>query len=358
MVVNRVAHGLYLLGDLAQVAGAQLRGDAGYQISAVAPLNTASSADLTFYQDPHLRSLLKASRAGAVVITPQDAEDFVGNCLLTDNPYAAFARIMQHIYPQDTLQPGLHHTAQLARDAQVDPGARIDAYVQIESGAVIAAGVWLEAGTFIGAGVAVGRGSHLYPGVKIYAGCKLGADCILHAGAVIGADGFGFAEADGRFLKIPQVGRVLIGNGVEIGANSCVDRGALADTVIEDGVKIDNLVQIGHNVQIGAHTVIAGQTGIAGSTRVGRHCRIGGQVGITGHIEIADGCVIAGQSAVTHSLHRPGVYSGVIPAQEVNRWRRIVARLNGLDALFRRVQRIEREAGQDLSTNGEPSDRE
>ena len=353
-----MAHGLYLLGDLAQVAGAQVRGDAGYQISGVAPLNMAGSADLAFYRDPRLRNLLKASKAGAVVIAPQDAENFAGNCLLTDDPYAAFARIMQYLYPQGTLQPGLHHTAQLARDAQVDPSARIDAYVQIAAGAVIAADVWLEAGTFIGAGVTVGRGSHLYPGVKIYAGCKLGADCILHAGAVIGADGFGFAEADGRFLKIPQVGRVLIGNGVEIGANSCIDRGALADTVIEDGVKIDNLVQIGHNVQIGAHTVVAGQTGIAGSTRVGRHCHIGGQVGITGHIEIADGCVIAGQSAVTHSLHRPGIYSGVIPAQEVNRWRRIVARLNGLDALFRRMKRIEREVGQDLSTNGESSDRE
>ena len=348
----------YLLSDLAAVAGAELRGDAAYRITSLAPLETAGSGELTFYQDSRLRRQLEASKAGAVILTPQDAETYAGQCLLTDNPYAAFARVMQYLHPIAVPQPGLHYTAQVARDAQVDPGARIDAYVQIEAEAVIAAGVWLEAGTFIGAGTEVGRGSHLYPGVKIYAGCKLGADCILHAGAVIGADGFGFAETNDRYLKIPQVGRVLIGNGVEIGANSCIDRGALADTVIEDGVKIDNLVQIGHNVQIGAHTVVAGQTGIAGSTRVGCHCRIGGQVGIAGHIEIADGCVIAGQSAVTRSLRRSGVYSGVIPAQEVNRWRRVVARLDGLDALFRRMKRVEREVEQDLSTNGGPSDRE
>jgi len=353
-----VAHGVYLLGDLAQVAGAELRGDAGYQISAVAPLDTAGSGDLTFYHDMHLRGLLKTSKAGAILIAPQEAEQFSGNRLLTDNPYAAFARVMQHIYPQVAPRPGLHHTAQLARDAQVDPGARIDAHVQIGAGAVIAKGVWLEAGTFVGAGAEVGQGSHLYPGVKIYGGCKVGAGCVLHAGVVIGADGFGFAEADGRFLKIPQVGRVLIGNNVEVGANSCIDRGALADTVIEDGVKIDNLVQIGHNVQIGAHTVVAGQTGIAGSVRIGRHCRIGGQVGIAGHLEIADGCVIAGQSAVTHSLRRAGVYSGVIPVQEASHWRRIAARLDGLDTLFRRMKRVERTLEQDLSTNGEPPDRE
>ena len=357
-MVSSVTGKEYLLGELAVVAGAELRGDPAYRIRALAPLETAGSGDLTFYQDARLRGRLMANQAGAVILTPAAAQTFPGQCLLTANPYAAFARVMQYLYPPLVPRPGLHHTAQLARDAQIDPSARVDAYVQVGAGAVVAAEVWLEAGTFIGAAVEVGRGSHLYPGVKVYAGCKLGAHCILHAGAVIGADGFGFAEADGQFLKIPQVGRVRIGDNVEIGANTCIDRGVLDDTCIEDGVKMDNLVQIGHNVRIGAHSVIAGQTGIAGSTRIGRHCRIGGQVGITGHIEIADGCVIAGQSAVTHSLRRAGIYSGVIPAQEVSRWRRIAARFDGLDLLFRRVRRLERGAGENLSTNGESSDRE
>ncbi|WP_308388596.1 UDP-3-O-(3-hydroxymyristoyl)glucosamine N-acyltransferase [Acidithiobacillus sp. AMEEHan] len=175
-------------------------------------------------------------------------------------------------------------------------------------------------------------------GVKVLAGSVLGENCIVHSNAVIGADGFGFAQTDAGYEKIPQIGRVILGARVEIGANTCIDRGALADTIVGDGVKIDNLVQIGHNVVVGADTVIAGQTGIAGSTRIGRRCRIGGQVGFAGHINIADGTVIAGQSAVTHDIRQAGVYSGVIPAQEARTWRRTIARLNRLDDILRRLR--------------------
>lgn len=346
----------HLLGDLAQQVGGEVRGDSSYRISGVLPLDEAGSGDLAFFQDSYALTALKASRAGAVIISPKYAEEFVGHRIVVQNPYAAFARIMQILFPQARLKLGMHHSVQLARDATVHPDTRVDAFVQVAEGAEIAAGVWLEAGVFVGAHVQIGAGTHIYPGVKIYPGCKIGARCIIHSGAVIGADGFGFADDNGKSVKIPQVGGVLIGDDVEIGANSCIDRGVLKDTILGDGVKIDNLVQIGHNVHIGAHTVIAGQTGIAGSAHIGRNCRIGGQVGIAGHIQIADGCMVAGQSAITHSLRHPGVYSGVVPAHEVGGWRRIVARFDGLDALFRRVKRLEQAVAQKSLADGESSD--
>ncbi|WP_414041841.1 UDP-3-O-(3-hydroxymyristoyl)glucosamine N-acyltransferase [Acidithiobacillus sp. M4-SHS-6] len=346
--------GTHRLVDLAHHIGGELRGKGDYPITGVAPLDVAQAGDISFYQTGTLRSTLQSSQAGAVILDPQAAGDFSGNCIVVSNPYAAFAKILQYLFPVPRHEPGMHHSVQLDRDAQVHPDVRMDAFVRVESGAKIAAGVWLEAGVFIGANVEIGAGTHIYPGVKIYRDCRIGERCIIHAGAVIGADGFGFAEENRKYIKIPQVGGVLMGNDVEVGANACIDRGVLTDTVLADGVKIDNLVQVGHNVHIGAHTVIAGQTGIAGSTHIGRHCRIGGQVGIAGHIEIADGCVIAGQSGITHSLRIPGVYSGAVPAHEITRWRRIVARFDGLDTLFRRVKFLEKKSAAPASSDGEP----
>ncbi|MBU2738431.1 UDP-3-O-(3-hydroxymyristoyl)glucosamine N-acyltransferase [Acidithiobacillus concretivorus] len=348
------ASSTHRLQDLAQQLAGELRGDAEYLVTGIAPLDTAEAGDITFFQASSLRGCLQSSQAGAVILSPESADDFSGNCIVVKNPYAAFAKIMQYLFPVARHEPGIHHSAQLDRNVQIHPEVRIDAFVKVESGVQIAAGVWLEAGVFVGADVLIGAGTHVYPGVKIYSGCRIGERCVIHAGAVIGADGFGFAEENGKYLKIPQIGGVLIGNDVEIGANTCIDRGVLTDTILADGVKIDNLVQIGHNVQIGAHTVIAGQTGIAGSTRIGSHCRIGGQVGVTGHVEIADNCVIAGQSAITHSLRSSGVYSGVVPAHEITRWRRIVARFDGLDALFRRVKTLEKKSAHQASSDGEP----
>ncbi|PKY10245.1 UDP-3-O-(3-hydroxymyristoyl)glucosamine N-acyltransferase [Acidithiobacillus marinus] len=345
--------GTHQLQDLACHIGGELRGQADYLITGVAPLELAQSGDITFYLSGTLRSTLQSSQAGAVILSPQAAEDFVGNAIIVANPYAAFAKILHHLFPMPRHEPGVHHSVQMDRDVQVHPETRMDAFVRVESGAKIAAGVWLETGVFIGANVEIGAGTHIYPGVKIYRNCRIGERCIIHAGAVIGADGFGFAEENKKYIKIPQVGGVQLGNDVEIGANSCIDRGVLTDTVLGDGVKIDNLVQVGHNVHIGAHTVIAGQTGVAGSTHIGRYCRIGGQVGIAGHIEIADGSVIAGQSAITHSLRVPGVYSGVVPAHEITRWRRIAARFDGLDTLFRRVKLLEKKSASPASSDGE-----
>ncbi|MHB8247328.1 MAG: UDP-3-O-(3-hydroxymyristoyl)glucosamine N-acyltransferase [Acidithiobacillus sp.] len=344
------------LGDLAALVGAEVQGDPCYEITAVAPLSSAGPEDIAFLSDGRLRHLLAESKAGAVILSPADARCFSGRALRTANPYAAYARIMQYFYPAARAPGGIHHSAQIARDVQLDPGACIDAYVVVGTGAVIEADVWLEAGVFVGEEVHIGRGTHLYPGVKVYARCEIGPRCVIHAGAVIGGDGFGFAEENGVYLKIPHIGRVRIGADVEIGANSCIDRGALEDTRIGDGVKIDNLVQIGHNVEVGAHTVIAGQTGIAGSTRLGRHCRVGGQVGINGHIDIADHTAIAGRSSVVHHVRQAGVYSSVLPAQENRRWRRTVARIDDLDGLFRRVKRLEQAAGQAIQASREHTD--
>ena len=328
----------YTLGGLAAALHLPFRGDAAMQFRAMAPLATAQEDELSFLQDAKYLPLLSQTHAGALIISSSHAELYGGPAIWADNPYATFAQAMQLLYPEPAVTPWRSPDARIADGAEVDPSARIDDFVSIGAGAKIGAGVWLESGVVIGPGVEIGGNSHLYPGVKILAGSILGAKCIIHSNAVIGADGFGFAQTVAGYEKIPQIGRVILGTGVEIGANTCIDRGALADTLVGDGVKIDNLVQIGHNVEIGADTVIAGQTGIAGSTKIGGRCRIGGQVGFAGHIEIADGTMIAGHSAITHDIRQAGIYSGVIPAQEVRRWRRTVAQLNRLDGILRRLR--------------------
>ena len=328
----------YTLGTLAEALALAYRGDPALQLRAIAPLASAREDELSFLQDGKYLPLLAETRVGALILSSGHAEHYSGPALWSDNPYASFARAMQLLYPEPAVTPWRSPDARVAASARIDASARIEAFVEIAAGAKIGAGVWLEAGVVIGADVEIGAYSHLYPGVKVLAASRLGEACIIHSNAVIGADGFGFAQTTSGYEKIPQIGRVLLGTRVEIGANSCIDRGALADTIIGDGVKIDNLVQVGHNVEIGADTVIAGQTGIAGSTRIGRNCRIGGQVGFAGHIVIADGTVIAGQSAITHDIRQAGVYSGVIPAQEARRWRRTVAQLNRLDSVLRRLR--------------------
>jgi len=344
------------LGELAQVAQAELRGDGQFVVLGVAPLEEAGPGELSFFQPPRASEILARTRAGALILREEELHLYGGNALVSRNPYASFARVLQHLYPSIRPSPGVEAGAWVASDAQVHPSACIEAGVRVASGAVIGEGCWLETGVVIGAGVRLGAGCHLFPGVKVYAGCDIGSDCTIHANAVIGADGFGFAPDGDSYLKIPHIGGVRIGRGVEIGANSCIDRGVMADTVIGDGVKIDNLVQIGHNVQIGEHTVIAGQTGVSGSTSIGAHCRIGGQVGFAGHIRIADGCVIAGQSAITHDLRSAGVYSGVLPARPARRWRRLVARFDALEEFAQRFKQWEKMAAAKASAHREESD--
>jgi UDP-3-O-[3-hydroxymyristoyl] glucosamine N-acyltransferase len=282
-----------------------------------------------------------ATRAAAVIV-PESARGATAlPRIVCRDPYAYFARVSTLFNPLPPSVPGVHPTAVILPDARVAPSATVGPSCVVERGARIGERVVLGAGCFVGEGATIEAASHLHPHVTVAAGCVIGARAVLHAGAVIGSDGFGFALHDGEWMKIPQVGRVVIGDDVEIGANTTIDRGAIDDTIIEHGVKIDNQVQIGHNCQIGAHTAIAGCVGIAGSTRIGRHCRIGGAAMIGGHLEIADRTVIAGSSGVAKSIPTAGVYSAALPATEAETWRRTLARLRSLDRLAARVRELE-----------------
>lgn len=334
------------LETLAKAIGAELQGDGQHPVSGVAPLERAGPRELAFLSNRKYRPLLAESQAGAVILSCEDLpEGFAGNALLTRNPYAAYARAAQLLYPQHAPAPGIHHSVILDRDLQLPISVRVDAHAVIGREVILGERVWIGSGVSIGEGCSIGEDTRISPNAVLYPGTRIGARCIIHAGAVLGADGFGFAPDAGRYVKIPQLGNLVLGDDVEIGANTTIDRGALDDTVIGDGVKIDNLVQIGHNVRVGAHTVIAGQTGIAGSTRIGQHCVLGGQVGVTGHIEIADGVIISGKSQVTRGIRQPGIYSSGDSVRPNAEWRRQMARLHRLDDLFRRLEALEARLG-------------
>jgi UDP-3-O-[3-hydroxymyristoyl] glucosamine N-acyltransferase len=336
------------LGELAVRHGCALRGDPDAVVERVATLRGADGHAITFLANPAYRSQLKDTRAAAVILDPGAADDCPVAALITPEPYAVFARVAADLHPLPPAMPGVHPSA------LVDTLATVPVSCEIGPGAVIGAGAMLGERVVIGArcvispGVRMGDDCRLYPGVILYAGVSLGSRVTLHAGAVLGSDGFGFArERDGRYTKVPQVGGVRVGDDVEIGANTTVDRGAIGDTVIGDGVKLDNQIQVGHNVVIGPHTVIAAQTGIAGSATIGARCTIGGQAGIAGHLTIADDVVIAGGAAVTGSIRRAGVYGGGgTPADDIRRWRRNMARFGQLDELVRRVQSLEKQLRQ------------
>jgi UDP-3-O-[3-hydroxymyristoyl] glucosamine N-acyltransferase len=264
---------------------------------------------------------------------------------LHENPHAVYARIAAWLHPPAPVHAGVHALALVAPDAQVDPSAEVGPFCVVEQGAVIGPRCRLAAHSVLGAGARLGADTRLLERAMVLAGCELGARCIVHPGAVIGSDGFGNARDGGGWVKVPQLGGVRVGDDVEIGANTTIDRGALGDTVIEDGVRLDNQIQIAHNVVIGAHTAIAACSGIAGSTRIGSRCMIGGGAGIGGQLTIGDDIVIAGFGMVTRSLTAPGMYSSVLPVEEARQWRRIVGRLKRLDALTARVGKLEGAAG-------------
>ncbi|HEY3539929.1 MAG TPA: UDP-3-O-(3-hydroxymyristoyl)glucosamine N-acyltransferase [Trinickia sp.] len=343
------------LGEIAQRFGGDIVGDATTRVGGLAPLDQARSDQLAFLANPKYLSQVEATQAGAVLISPADLAKLGSregrNFIVTPNPYAYFARVAQMFI--DLAAPkaaaGVHPSAVVDPGAQVAASAVIGPHAVIEAGAVIGEGVRLDANVTIGRGTHVGEGAHLYPHVTVYHGCKIGPRAIIHAGAVVGSDGFGFApdfvgEGDARtgtWVKIPQVGGVTIGPDVEIGANTTIDRGAMADTVIEECVKIDNLVQIGHNCRIGAYTVIAGCAGIAGSTTVGRHCMIGGAVGIAGHVTLGDYVIVTAKSGVSKSLPKPGIYTSAFPAVEHGEWNRSAALMRNLDKLRERIKALE-----------------
>lgn len=315
------------LGELAVRFGCDLRGDPDTRIDHVAPLESAGPGALSFLANPKLLATLASTRAAAVVLEPRSLEHCPVAALISANPHALFARIAGLIYPLPPLQPGVHATAIVDSSARVDPSAQVAAYAVIAANARIGARCLIGPATLIGTGAQLGADCRLIARVTVEAGVVIGERVWMHPGVVVGSDGFGLArEADG-WIKVPQVGGVRIGDDVEIGANTTIDRGAMNDTVISQGVKLDNQIQIGHNVWIGAHTAIAGCTGVAGSTRIGARCMIGGHVGFAGHIEICDDVVITGKSAVPHSIKQPGIYSGVVGLEPVRIWHRIVARM-------------------------------
>lgn len=341
------------LGQLAARFGLVLRGDPDALVHGVATLQEAGPGTVSFLANPRYRRFLAETRATVVVLDEATSRDCPVTALIAKDPYVAYARIAALLHPPATMVPGIHPSA------VVDPAARVAASAHVAPQAVIGAGsvvgerAVVGAGSVIGGNCRVGEDTRLAARVTLYDDVRLGSRCVLHAGAVLGADGFGFARDRDGWVKVPQIGGVVVGDDVEIGANTTIDRGAIGDTVIEDDVKLDNQVQIGHNVRIGAHTAIAGCVGVSGSTTIGRRCMIGGQVGIAGHLQIADDVVVLGKTLVSSSLPKRGLYSSIgVPAMEAGAWRRIAARLRNLDELFTRVRKLE---GESATPDSEPS---
>jgi UDP-3-O-[3-hydroxymyristoyl] glucosamine N-acyltransferase len=337
-----MAQGPFRLAEIVGRLGGEVVGDPAVEVGGVATLRSARPGDLSFLVQSRYRPELAATRASAVVLAAAERDATVLPRIVCKDPYAYFARVTQLFHPPAPVIPGVHPEAVVAPDARISTTASVAAGCVVERGAIVGERVVLGAGCFVGESVTIGADSRLHPGVVVYGACVIGARAIVHSGAVIGADGFGFAPEGGKWVKIAQTGRVVIGDDVEVGANTAIDRGAVDDTVIEDGVKLDNQIQIGHNCRIGAHTAIAGCVGIAGSTTIGRHCMIGGAAMIGGHLSIADRTIIAGSTVVTKSIDQPDTYSSVIPATAVREWRRTVALMRGLDRMSERIRELER----------------
>lgn len=333
------------LEEIVSRFGGALVGNPATHVSQVATLEGAGPGNIAFLANSRYRPLLETTRAGAVIVGPQDAASIRGAGIVAADPYVYFARVAQLLNPAVLPGPGVHPSAVVA--APIPPTASIGALAYVGPGSKLGEGVVIGPGCLVGENVDIGDGSVLCAGAKVYGGCRIGAGVIIHSGAVIGADGFGFArEKDGSWVKIPQIGRVVIGNSVEIGANTTIDRGALDDTIIEDGVILDNQIQIAHNVRIGSRTAIAGCVGIAGSTRIGRRCMIGGAASIIGHLTICDDVVVSAGTFVAKSITRPGTYTSTVPAQEHGHWLRNFAHLRRLDDLAEKVRQLEKRLGE------------
>jgi UDP-3-O-[3-hydroxymyristoyl] glucosamine N-acyltransferase len=333
----------YRLADIVARFGGRVLGEPDTAVGQIATLENAATGQISFLASPKYRSQLGQTKASAVIVGEADAAATALPRIVCDNPYAYFARVSALLNPAPQFVPGIHPSAVIGEGAEIAPDAHIAAYVVIGAGARIGANSVIMEGCSIGAGVVVGSGARLYPRVVVYRGCVLGDRLIAHSGVVIGADGFGIAEDEGRWIKIPQIGRVVVGRDVEIGANTTIDRGALDDTVIGDGVKLDNQIQVAHNVKIGAHTAIAGCVGIAGSTSIGRHCKIGGSAGILGHLTIADNVEISAFTLVGKSIREAGAYTGIFPFDKNEEWRKNAAHLRHLDALADKIKMLQQE---------------
>ena len=340
----------YSLGELVLALGGEVAGDPLTAIEKVGTLEGAGPDAITFLTHQRFVRELQQTRAGAVILSATHRDVTVLPRIVCANPYAYFARVSALLHPLAAVAHGVHASASVGASAMLGQAVSVGPHAVIGARARIADHAIVGANCTIGEDASIGARTRLWPGVVVYADCHIGASCMLHAGVVIGADGFGNAwEADGdggRWIKVPQVGRVIIGDDVEIGANTTIDRGAIDDTVIEDGVRLDNLIMIAHNVHVGAHTAIAACTGIAGSTRIGRYCRIGGAVGIAGHLTLADHVEISGKTLITKSISQPGVYSGGYPFEESRQWRRNAIQIRHLDAMARQVKLLEKRLAQ------------
>ncbi|NEX20353.1 UDP-3-O-(3-hydroxymyristoyl)glucosamine N-acyltransferase [Thiorhodococcus mannitoliphagus] len=329
------------LKELSTRLGVPLRGDGESVVSRVAQLANADSRSLSFLGDSKYRDHLVHTRAGAVILKEADADLAKVAVLISENPYLTYARAACILYPAPSVVGGVHPSAVVDPSAQIDASAWIGPTAVVEAGAVVGARVFVGPGCILGEGVSVGDDSRLVARVTLCTGTQVGKRALIHPGAVIGREGFGFARDGSRWVRIPQIGRAVLGDDVEIGANTSVDRGAIENTVIGNGVKLDNHIQIGHNVVVGENTAVAANTGISGSTRIGRNCTIAGAVGMAGHLEIGDDVHFAGMAMVTRSFTQPGSYSSGIPAMPSGDWRRNVARFRHLDKLVRRVKQLE-----------------
>lgn len=330
------------LGQLATLLGAELHGDASIEVSRVANLETAGSGEISFLSDSKYQSFLAQTAASAVLVKAADLSVCQTNALVVKDPYVGFARVAQLL--DSTPQPALdiHPTAVIAADVQLGQNVAIGPHAVIESGAVLGDGVAIGPGCFVGKNSRLGKGSRLWANVTIYHNVEIGGACLIQSGTVIGADGFGYANERGEWIKIPQVGKVILGNRVEIGASTTIDRGAIDDTIIADNVIIDNQCQIAHNVEIGYGTAIAGGTVIAGSAKIGKYCIIGGAAVINGHIQVCDQATITGMAMVMRSISEPGIYSSGVPAQSNKEWRKMAARVLHIDEMHKRLNQLEK----------------
>ncbi len=329
------------LGELATEFGCELAGDPEIRVHRVATLTNASAESVGFLASPAYRNELLSTRAAAVVLTEADAGDCRVAALISDDPYATYALIAGVLHPPAGHAAGIHSSAIIADSASISDSAHISANVVIGEHCSIAEGVYIAAGCVLGKRCSLGRDSRVLVNATLVEDVRIGERTIIHPGAVIGSDGFGHARAYSGWTKIPQLGGVVIGNDVEIGTNTSVDRGAIDDTIIEDGVRLDKLIQIGHNARIGAHTAIAGMTAIAGGATVGKRCMIAGLAGVTGHVTVCDDTVIMAQALITKDIREPGVYSATFWAEKEQVWKRMVARFRRSAALEKRVAELE-----------------
>ena len=345
------------LADLAGRFDCELRGDADLVVKTVGTLSGAGANAITFLANPLYRGQLTGTNAAAVVLEEKYAADCPAAALLTPSPYATYARIARFLHPPAAPQPGIHPSATVAADALVPESAQVCAQAVIGPASELGESVVIGPGCVVGAEVRIGADTKLLARVTVQDRVVIGERCVLHPGAVVGSDGFGFAQDNGSWLKVPQLGTVIIGNDVDIGANTTIDRGTIDNTILEDGVILDNLIQIAHNVRIGAHTAMAALGGVAGSTKLGERCMIDGAVVIAGHLSLCDDVLVTFHSTVTRSITTPGTYSGSLPTDETSRWRRNVARFRNLNKLAKRQSTLERRLAALLKAmKGKPDD--